>query len=360
LFRSDTVSTTLTSAYAVGDATLNVASTAAFNRATGGSYLLKVNSTATSGSGDASYYLTATGSTGTTFTGVSATGQFGTNSKRALSGDTVEEVYYVTGHPVDVLLKVLMSTGTGGNGSYDKLPAQWGFGLPQEWIDIDDAERWRDGVIKVASGTYTWDLFTEEAITDPGGWLAALYAAAGIWLTMRQGRLTVRAAQDPYDDVNAIDSEVTITDDDIVEVREHELYDGNIPIEYTDVYVQTGTGGAYSASTTPDTFPSSVTQTVDLSVTVWSNEGAVRTEVARRLLAWAAFVPERLDLTLRGWELAELCPGDIVHLTTSLASGRGEADGETFADRPALVTEVAPAWGGATTDVSLAIVPSTS
>lgn len=50
------------------------------------------------------------------------------------------------GDPVELALALITSTGKGTNGPYDVLPADWGMGVPVEWIDLAECERSRDRV----------------------------------------------------------------------------------------------------------------------------------------------------------------------------------------------------------------------
>lgn len=43
-------------------------------------------------------------------------------------------------HPLDALLKILTSTGSGENGPYDTLPDHWGLGVPVEAVDVAGIE----------------------------------------------------------------------------------------------------------------------------------------------------------------------------------------------------------------------------
>jgi hypothetical protein len=47
-------------------------------------------------------------------------------------------------HPLEVALQIMMSTGTGVNGTYDTLPAAWGCALTEDDVDVSSIEALRD------------------------------------------------------------------------------------------------------------------------------------------------------------------------------------------------------------------------
>jgi hypothetical protein len=56
-------------------------------------------------------------------------------------------------HPLEVALQIMMSTGTGVNGTYDTLPAAWGCALTEDDVDVPSVEALRDR-------TPRWELAT--------------------------------------------------------------------------------------------------------------------------------------------------------------------------------------------------------
>ena len=357
LFSATGTSTTSAAAYAVGDTSLTMSSTSNFKRQTSGTGCVRV----TPSSGATPFYLTYTGTaTGPTrITGVSATGQFGTTAVAAASGSTVEEVAYLYGHPLDLARKVLTSRGSGTNGAYDVLPEMWGLGVAYDLIDHDDIDAWKN-VVKVSSGSYSWDVLVEEAQEDAFGWLESLLSPAGLFLSMRQGLLTVRAGQNSHGASAGVyyrDSGISIGDDEIAEVTDWESWEGNHSPEYARVYVQ-GYGATTSGtlSTVAATLPAGSFLYYDLRDRVYSNVTAANTEVVNRLDESGRRVPERLTLTCAGLRLAQLAPGDLTSVTTGLCPSRWYG---TFESTPAIVDEVSPAWTDGRVTVSMLIYPDT-
>lgn len=355
LFDATGTATTSAAAYAVGDTSLTMTSTSNFKRQTSGIGAVRV----TPSSGAAPFYLTYTGTaTGPIrLTGVSATGKFGTTAAAAASGSTVEEVAYLYGHPLDLARKVLTSRGSGANGAYDVLPTMWGMGVLYDLVDHDDIDAWKE-VVKVSSGIYSWDVLVEEAQEDAFGWLEGLLSPAGLFLTMRQGLLTIRAGQNSHGASAGTyyrDSGISIADDEIAEVNDWEAWDGGHSPEYARTYVQGyGVTSAGTLSATAATLPAGSFLYYDLRDRVYSNVSASNVEVVNRLDESARNVPERLVLSCAGLRLAQLAPGDLVSVTTGLCPSRWYG---TFEATQAIVDEVSPAWTDGRVNVSLLIYP---
>jgi len=70
-------------------------------------------------------------------------------------GETVFYIWEITGNPVELLLQILLSTGTGVNGTYDVLSA--GLGIPENLIDVARFESIRDEFFPTE--TYDIDIF---------------------------------------------------------------------------------------------------------------------------------------------------------------------------------------------------------
>lgn len=73
--------------------------------------------------------------TSTVFSGLTR-GLYGTKAEAHQSNARIGELFVLTGHPIDILLRVLTSTGAGTNGVYDLLPARHGLGILQADIDV--------------------------------------------------------------------------------------------------------------------------------------------------------------------------------------------------------------------------------
>lgn len=340
---------TLTATYTPGDASIEVDDLTGFVRENGGSGLVRIQDPVDGHDFLLTYSGTATGPT--RLTGVSSAGVFGTTAHSCALGHapTATHAPYINGPLYTVWSKIALSTGTAAsNGPRDTLPETWGFAFPREIVDVTDGEAFGAAITAPASGTADVHLFTTEDVTDSASWLAGILSAYGLWLCVRQGELTIRGVQSVADwsDVRARSS-VTITDDDIMvgeggEGLLVEMYDTDRNTEYAATEITGPTGETVTFEPSVGTFPASRRITYDLSRIAWSNESAIRQEVANRLHPWAVSLGEALVLRLSGLHWMQLTPGDVVRLEIERASGRHRSSLVGWNNRPALVVEVTP------------------
>lgn len=330
LFTDDVAETNLTADYTPGDATVNVTSTAGFSRETGGSGIIRLGE----------FVLTYTGSTGNTFTGCSATGAYDTTATVVASGATVTAAALVAGHPLEMALKILMSTGAGTNGDYDTLPKPWAFGLPYDLVDDEDVLWEINQVVHIDAGAYTAALVVTDAQTSPKSWLLGWLSAYGIFPVMHQGSLTLRAGTLDTDRQREVTGH--IGDEDI---------DGSVGVssDWWDSNKQREMGltSVISASVTiPDsaenlqTLPGGYDDPIDLSETLYdyAYEGDVMTEAHDRLYRFTRRVAEVLTIPVAGLWAMRLSVGDRVVFTSTLPTLRYDySEGEEV-----LIVQVVP------------------
>jgi hypothetical protein len=348
LFAALGTSTTLDAAYTVGDATITVDDTTGFERDSSGNYLLIMGASTP-------FFLTATGKTGTTFTGCSATGQYGTTAEDMASG-SVKEGAVLVGHPIELAEKVLASTGTASaNGDADTLPSSWAYGIPQRLIDDTDMDRFK-AISQPSSGADDWTVLVTASQADGIAWLASVFGEGGYFLTVRQGALTCRCAIDPNATATPGTGTDHITDEDIVSIDAWEGWDSGYAQEFRTCVV-TSASGSTQFSEALSSLPAESTITYDVSQFVRANETNIRVDLKNRLGPWCLRVPERLQLTLRGWRWAHLAAGDVVQFSSRMVSGRREVDAFGYVARRMLVVAVSPNWFGASTSLTLAVLP---
>ncbi len=332
LFYAVAVSTALTSQYLAGNIALNLSSSTGFLRMSGGSGAVLVEPV----TGYDPFYLTYTGISGNQLTGVSSTGKFGSTAVTGPIGSTVRNCAYLYGHPCDIVLRLLLSEG--GTTDWDVLPTSWGFGLPEDLVDIEDIQDWR-ARLAVASGTYSWDLVTAEKQPAGLGWLQDYLSKAGIWLAMRMGRITIRSALDVE---KTRDYEDAISEDDLAGAWAWEFPDSAFGREYREVRAQAGSTTYDIHGASVETLPTEDRLTYDLSDQVFDNATEICTETCRRLAPWATKLPEVITLPCRGWRLAGLCPGDPVRLDLPRLTGQLIGRSASYDSWPATVVSVSP------------------
>lgn len=313
--------------YTVGDTSLGVNSTTGFNRETSGTGVIKLDD------GTNSFYLTYTGKTASAFTGVSATGKFGTTAANMAAGGTsvVTHVAYLTGHPLDILRRLLQSTGAGTNGTWDDYPGAWGLGIPDELVDDTDIASWKTDVV---DSTLTYHLLIEAAQENAWTWLSSWLSRTGIAIVLYEGRISVRCAQD-IADASPIRGSWGLTDGGC-ESLAWSLAESRSPYEY--VVIATSTADPASYSPLSSTYGSLMYTTpgggflaVDLRDVSYreTGYGDIEADVEARRWHWACGIPERVEVTVANRGPASLCPGDIIQATTRAVFGVPEAQSAT-------------------------------
>jgi hypothetical protein len=305
--------TTLTADYTVGDTTIHVASTTGFTRETGGTGCIQI--------GD--FYLTYTGTTGTTFTGVPALSPgdhvFGTAVVNASSGDAVAEVALLSGHPLDIAMKVMESTGSAVT-PMDTYPAGWGYAIPESYIDEDDIRNEKTCVVKLSSGTYTLNILVSTHQETPRAWFLGWLASLGIFPVMYQGALSFRGASAEDWASRPIAGFITDADIDQSVGISSDWWDPNKSVEYATNTVISGdttvTGGVEDLQTLPGAYDNEI----DLSGVLfdYADAGSVMTEVYNRIYLFSRRVGEVLSIPLAGLAGMAYVPGDRITLTTTL------------------------------------------
>ena len=346
LFANAGSTTTLTADYTAGSSSISVASSTAFVKETGGNGLLQITPT----SGDP-FFLTWSNKTASSFT-ISTSAILGTTAVDAVSGDTVTHLPYLVDHPLKIARKVLTSTGSGTNGSFDTLPKGWGYGLPADFFDANDSAI-NVSASAPSSGTGSWQVYVTDSQDDGGSWLRGILSPAGMWLTMRQGMITARAAFSVYTPPANLQPEITITDDDISAVSSHSRFDTSQAAQGAGIRVVGPTSSQTSKRSSIATLPAVEVIEQSLPWLARSNEAQQLESVRSRLLNWAASVPERISIVCSGLRLAGLAPGDLVQVTSRLLVGRIEGQHGFFRLRRAFVANVAIDWLGNTVRLEL-------
>lgn len=130
---------------------------------------------------------------------------FGSRKAEHDSGAEVRELRVLRGDHVDTILKLLLSTGTGDNGSWDVLPEGWGAGIPQALVDTAAFRKIRD-YSDVREFKFDGPVRVNELLATLGR-----VTASRIFFN-RQGQLTVNAERDVWPDSAA---QMTIDIDNI-------------------------------------------------------------------------------------------------------------------------------------------------
>jgi hypothetical protein len=283
------------------------------------------------------------------------------------AGTKVTFLGLIRGFPPHIMGKVL-SRGTGNN--LDTLPVAWGVpggngDLPGDIYDYADANA-QKAYIKAASTTYQWKIPILQAQTEFSRIITEKASALGQFPVLRQGKISWRGVDDPYEATtpNSIKQPVTdITDDDIISVVSHDFFDPNSAAVYSKfkiIYDQDSTTTTITRSSEllslpahgnfPDkgdglTYDPSFTR-LNMAVADGSRmEGYYRNTVEKLVL----------NTHIR---MSEFVAGDNVRLTSSLLYGT--YDTTTYNRRIGMLSGVDIDFGSRTCTVTILFLPPTN
>ena len=323
----------------------------------------------TPNSGD-DFYLTFSGKGSGTLTGVSSSAVHGTTAALSNSGNTVTNVPLLKDNALTIYKRLLCSDGTAA-GDPNVYPVEWGFGIPQEYVDIDDIDDQQSVLFSSPLPTAItcapeWKVLEEQ--NTPWQWLFNQYKPLAICPVIRQGQFSIRSLQDP--NTATITTGLTIVDSDVIDFIWY-AYHPDIQSQYLTVKATTTDGDSDSRVMTPMAFPVDKEKLYDLSDTTWAHSSShqedIRENVLDRVALWSLMVPYALRLDLAGLKFAQLCTGDIVTVSLSqLNASNGyevygflesvsEVDG--FTERKAMVTGVDADYMAGMVTLELSVVP---
>ncbi|MGA0069658.1 MAG: hypothetical protein ACO3PB_09415 [Miltoncostaeaceae bacterium] len=255
---------------------------------------------------------------------------------------------WVYGHPFDVLSALITSSGTGTNGPWDVLSADWALRFPTGYFDGFDVLS-KKALIRRSdppADTARYAFWTLKA-EDPGvlwRWAAPL----GIWPVHRQGMLTLRACCDPHSPYSAAAFAGSIDDGMILAVGAQGRRASGMDVEVNSLSVQVGdwsipsaapsvtvygAGGA-AGSMNPRTSPSLQTQELDLTRHILKDVTGLDNDVERRIAPWWSRIAPWAEVELRA-DALQWCAGDLVRVTSRLLMGEGLTFG--VVDAPAMI-----------------------
>lgn len=310
------------------------------------------------------YLLTYTGISSPNLTGCKLPGPAKlTPPHYSLSpSDPVRHVSWVDGHAFDIIRGVLQSSSTGTNGAFDVLPSNWGVAFPDADIDQPDIAQWYSLLQEPATPRYS--LAVMERMADGIAPLWEWAAAIGVWPVMRHGKLSLRAAADPYDSGLSSLIAMHVTDEHIRAVGAQRNRHPDCPQIARNILVATSafdTGfvssidgspsdiSTSSAAGTPRGWPRVYSHTLPLAAHIFHDPGDQRKDAGRRLAPWWQRFPADAVVSLSG-EALKLVPGDVVQVTSDIITG---PDGAPLSSTPALVVPSAQDWGERSVEVGL-------
>lgn len=258
----------------------------------------------------------------------------------------------------------LIQSGTGA--LLDDLPSSWavsGIGdLPADIYDYVDAEAQKI-YIKAASTTYRWRIAIAEPQTEFIRSITQKASDLGQWPVLRQGKISWRGVDDPYDATtpNMLKQiSYDITDADIIQVSSHEFFDTNANAVYSSFRIiknQTGQTVTIKKTTDLDSLPayaSALDRGDGLTYDDKQNRTNMATADGARMENYHRLVAEKVTLQTQ-IHLARFVAGDNVTLTSSILYGRNENG--TFNQRIGMVSGVDIDFGSRSCFITILFLP---
>jgi hypothetical protein len=277
----------------------------------------------------------------------------------AAIGSVVEFVPFVYGDIRQFVARILTSTGSGGNGAYDVLPRDWGYAL-RDGLEIDVADIFssvNDALAPGSAGANDIEAIVDPLPADGGQWLTGILQGFGAFLTLQQGLLTLRCAQDirPQSRATARVQRLRVTDAQAVEGPAVEQATWS-NLTYGPVGIKS-TSGTTTGAAPASQYPMGGLKVYDVTEYLWSNETAMRAAAADRLSVWANVLPEVISADFAGLWHWTLCPGDVVLYSGTQTGGLYLSTAGGWADRMAMVVSVQPDPLRGTVALTLATLP---
>ena len=337
---------TVTHNWSVGATSLQVNSTANYERQSasidGVIYCIPQH-------GGDPFYMRWNAATSTTLTLTTGTASHPstTTASDLKVGDRVYNAVRITSAPWSFFARLMTSTGTGSNGPFDELPANWTAGapIPIAMFDYADAET-TQSYIKPATGSfYQVDYVQNQPLQ--GGFRDILnqFNQVGMWVSMKENSFTWRGANDPTGQYHTpIPVSASITDEDIIGIDRVEMYDTTLSAPYmriTQVYDLNGNQQSYL-----NTVSRSLPTTGEIERTgalLYSSGGGNRASMAQgdifRMRIWDQNHCTKIVLRLP-LRFAGLCAGDAVQIKSSYLVDMSTDVGRTYNNRRGMVLAI--------------------
>ena len=341
-FFSTYKSTTTTSAWNVGSATMSVSTSTIFEKAQGKDGTIFC----TPSSGGDPFYLnwsSAPTTTTLTISSPSSAAHPSTASASTLpTGSTIQNTVRLPFPPYSLLGQLLTSTGTGTNGPRDSLPFDWSSGLqlPAALYDDADAQTTAAYLDSRPTGIYSWDLVYKEPLSNGLRGIMDQVSTTGQWPVFRQNSFSWRGCYDPTGRRSSTPQVVRkITDFDIISIDQHLMYDPSLAAVYGRSRIKYSSSASFGVSTNPtNTLPAELQIERDNSAIydpTFDELSMARGDISR-MRVWDMYPWQRLTLRLN-LSFAVLVAGDLVEITSAYISAPDSGFKKTFNGRRGMV-----------------------
>ena len=357
--------TTVLNAYTAADPTIAIALNLEFPKETGKNGAMTVVD-----DGGNTFVLTWSSSLflgpGRRYT-IAVAGALGTVDANAGAGNEAAPIAYIKAEPVDIIRKILASTGTGTNGVWDTLPQTWGYGIPDRLIDHEDIDNTR-ALTRTDNPDRDWEAWSTESQANGLAWIFGEVFQSGGWFpVIHQGAMSVRAAVEPFTLSTNLATDVlpgnTPFIEDIMLAREPlDRWTAWSPDHSVEYLRFTAVAGASSNSLTElvSALPAEDTKTVDVTAWVHNNKAQHLATLVHRMHVYAHRVPERFTINLPNLRLVTHAVGAMSRLTSAVLHGRLKSTAGGFFNVPVLITQMSVNLQRRTMRVSFEVVAETT
>ena len=275
---------------------------------------------------------------------------------------TVSNAAQIVEFPPHIIGKVIQSQ-TGA--LLDTLPNQWCIGgkLPPDLYDYVDAND-QKSYIKAASTTYRWRIAVSEPQSEFMRTISDKASALGQFPVLRQGRISWRGVDDPYDATtpNGIKNIVyDITDDDIISVVNHDFYDPDVSAVFGKFLIiknQANQTATIRRTSDLKTLPAGFNygnRSDGLTYDPDSNRTNMAVGDGARIENYIRLVAEKITLNTH-IHLSRFVAGDNVTLTSAVLYGKNEAF--TYNKRIGMISRVDIDFGSRSCFVTILFLPN--
>ena len=332
-----------THTWVVGQTTLNVSNASIFEKQTGFDGVIFC----VPASGSDPFYMrwSSADTTANTLTLTTGTASHPStaNASNLAADDLIYNCVRIVGTPFSFLARIVTSTGTGTNGPFDSMPANWSTGapIPAAMYDYDDAFATR-AYLKPSSGTfYNWDYVRKEPTTNGIRDVLNQLANAGQWPVFRQDSFSWRGCTDPTGQFDTIPPIVsTIRDADIIQIAEHVMHDPSLSAVYGStklIYDVAGNAETSTQSAVP-TLPAQgqVSRDMGAIYDAGGDEEKMAEGDLKRLKIWDLYHWSRLTLRV-SLKHAVLVAGDVVRISSAYLYDLSTQAGRTYSNRTGMI-----------------------
>ena len=358
-FYGTNYTTTVSSTFNPSDTTLNVASTANFDKSSAHNGILYCQPT-----GGNPFYMqwSAKGATSFTVSG-SADHPSSVSAQTMPVGSLITNAARIKTSPYAIFGQIITSTGTGTNGSLDKLPESYGsnFPLPHDFFDAVDAQSTLSYIVSSSGTTYSINFTAFQPVSNGLRAIMDIFAEVGQWPTMRQNSFTWRGCFDPTGRFGSKPPlSAHIRDVDIVSIISVDFFDPALKAVFVATNMAFNVAGLKTAKNVTPISSLPVAGIKEREFGFYYddafNQGNMGAGDLDRMAIWDFYNWTKISLRV-SLRFAVLCAGDFVLISSRYIVDSYTQVDKTYVERPAMVLEIGYNLNDRTCNIVLGVPP---